>query len=72
MEPRAGMNSGLFHQVEPSLENHWRSIILSGRNVASCKFTLAKVLLVFRNRPTDAIPLDELAMPFAQQICQNI
>jgi type I restriction enzyme M protein len=31
-----------FTEVQPSLENHWRSIILFGRNVASYKFALGK------------------------------
>ena len=33
-----------FYEIEPSLENYWRAIILFGRNVASYKFALAKSL----------------------------
>ncbi len=29
-----------FYEIEPNLENYWRSIILFGRNVASYKFAL--------------------------------
>lgn len=66
------MASDLFHQIEPSLENYWRSIILFGRNVATYKFALAKALLKLRKNPNDAITLDELALPFAHQICQHL
>ena len=34
-----------FTEVQPTLENYWRSIILFGRNVASYKFALGKSLL---------------------------
>ena len=30
-----------FYQVEPTLENYWRGIILFGKNVASYQFALA-------------------------------
>ena len=33
-----------FYDIEPSLENYWRSIILFGRNVAMYKIALAKAL----------------------------
>ena len=33
-----------FYEIEPTLENYWRSILLFGRNVASYKFALAKAL----------------------------
>lgn len=33
-----------FYEIEPSLENYWRAVILFGRNVASYKFALAKSL----------------------------
>lgn len=31
-----------FVDVEPTLENYWRAIILFGKNTASYKFALAK------------------------------
>ena len=34
-----------FTEVQPTLENYWRSVILFGRNVASYKFALGKSLL---------------------------
>ena len=36
-----------FYEIEPSLENYWRAIILFGRNVASYKFALAKALIEY-------------------------
>ena len=33
-----------FYQVEPTLDNYWRSSILFGNNVESYKFALAKSL----------------------------
>lgn len=34
-----------FVDVEPTLENYWRAIILFGRNTASYKFALAKIFI---------------------------
>ena len=61
-----------FHDINPSLENCWRAIILRGRNVASYKFALAKSLLEFSNRRSELIRLEELAEPFARNLCEHI
>ena len=61
-----------FISQSPTLDNYWRSIILFGRNVASYKFALAQSLLEFRDRGSDLITLEELALPFSQHICQHI
>lgn len=61
-----------FTNQSPTLDNYWRSIILFGRNVASYKFALAQSLLEFRDRGSDLITLEELALPFSQHICQHI
>lgn len=61
-----------FYEVEPSLENYWRSIILFGRNVASYKFALAKSLHDLKQSETSVITLDQLAVPFAQHICEHL
>lgn len=61
-----------FIDKNPSLDEYWRSIILFGRNVASYKFALAKTLLQFKERGNDLIRMDELAQPFAQNICEHI
>lgn len=61
-----------FYQVDPSLENYWRSIILFGRNVASYKFALAKSLYELNKVPNDLIRLEELAEPFSRHLCEHL
>lgn len=61
-----------FYQVDPSLENYWRSIILFGRNVASYKFALAKSLYELQKSENDLIQLEELAEPFSRHLCEHL
>lgn len=61
-----------FYQVDPSLENYWRSIILFGRNVASYKFALAKSLYELSASSNDLITLEELAEPFSRHLCEHL
>ena len=61
-----------FLEVQPSVENYWRALILFGRNVASYKFALGKALLELRRAPGDLIKLDDLALPFARNICEHL
>ena len=61
-----------FYEIEPSLENYWRSIILFGRNVASYKFALAKTLYEFKDSSQTLITLDQLAAPFAQHLTEHL
>ncbi|GAA4650179.1 hypothetical protein GCM10023116_24620 [Kistimonas scapharcae] len=61
-----------FYEVEPSLENYWRAIILFGSNVASYKFALAKSLYELTDSQADLISLDTLAEPFARHICEHL
>jgi hypothetical protein len=61
-----------FLQVQPTTENHWRALCLFGRNVASYKFALGRALLEARDRPSDLVPLEELALPFALAICEHL
>jgi hypothetical protein len=61
-----------FLEVQPSVENYWRALILFGRNVASYKFALGKALLELRGAPGDLIKLDDLALPFARNICEHL
>ncbi|PLV48297.1 HNH endonuclease domain-containing protein [Erwinia sp. B116] len=61
-----------FYQVDPTLENYWRGIILFGRNVASYKFALAKALYELRHAQSELITLDDLALPFARHICEHL
>jgi len=61
-----------FHDINPSLENCWRAIILRGRNVASFKFALAKSLLTYSDRKSELIKLEELAEPFSQYLTDHL
>ena len=54
-----------------AVDNRWRSIILLGNNVASYKFSLGKTLLEL-NPKTSEIKLDDLALPFAKNICEHL
>jgi 5-methylcytosine-specific restriction endonuclease McrA len=61
-----------FYEIDPTLENYWRSIILFGRNVASYKFALSKSLLDLQKPANTLITLEELAVPFAKQITEHL
>jgi hypothetical protein len=61
-----------FTEVQPSLENYWRAIILFGRNVASYKFGLAKSLLEVAQGSQTFLPLSRLALPFARHIAAHL
>ncbi len=61
-----------FTEVQPSLDNYWRSIILFGRNVASYKFALGKSLLDFAKQGTEVVTLHQLAEPFSRNICEHL
>ncbi len=61
-----------FTDVQPTVENHWRSIILFGRNVASYKFALGKSLLELSQQARETVSLEELAEPFSRHICEHL
>ena len=62
-----------FVDVEPTLENYWRAIILFGKNTASYKFALAKSLIdVSLERKSDLITLDDLALPYALHLAEHL
>jgi hypothetical protein len=61
-----------FAEVHPSLDNYWRAIILFGRNVASYKFALGGTLLDLAHRGRSAVPLTELALPFARRVACHL
>lgn len=62
----------VFTEIQPTLENYWRSIILFGRNVASYKFALGKSLLELSQQGKEVVTLDELADPFSKYICKHL
>lgn len=61
-----------FYQVEPTLENYWRGIILFGKNVASYKFALAHAMYDVKRDGSDLILLEDLAVPFSQHLCRHL
>ncbi len=63
-----------FYQVEPTLENYWRGVILFGRNAATYKFALAQALYdIQQQKPgSDLILLADLAQPFSQHLCRHL
>lgn len=61
-----------FYEINPSIENYWRSIILFGKNVASYKFALAKTLYDFKDRTNDLITLEELAKPYVKHLIEHL
>ena len=64
--------SSRFYDIDPSLENYWRGVILFGRNVASYKFALAKSLLELADKKSDFIHLEELAELFSRHIVEHV
>ena len=61
-----------FYDVEPTLDNYWRAIILFGRNVASYKFALAKSLYELKSVSNDLVTLEQLAYPFSKHLCEHL
>jgi len=61
-----------FQEMVPTLDSYWRSIILIGRNVASYKFALAKSLYELAENETTFISLEDLAKPFAKNLCEHL
>jgi len=61
-----------FYEIEPSLENYWRSIILFGKNVASYKFALAKALYDLKTSSNDLITMEQLAQPYVKHLLEHL
>ena len=61
-----------FTEVQPTLENYWRAVILFGRNVASYKFALGHSLLELASNGNEIITLENLAAPFSRHICNHL
>jgi hypothetical protein len=62
----------LFTAYQPKTEDYWRGIVLFGRNVASYKFALAKALLEMKPAGGQLVKLEDLAFPFAKNICEHL
>ena len=61
-----------FAGADQGVLEHWRSIVLFGRNVASYKFALAKSLLEVAREGKELILLEELAPSFSRNICEHL
>ena len=61
-----------FTDVQPTLDNYWRSIILFGKNTACYKFALAQSLLEFADQQYTQISKDVLAEKYALHICNHL
>lgn len=61
-----------FREYQVTREDHWRSIVLFGRNVATYKFALAQALIQLSDRQSDIITLAELADPYAKALCEHL
>jgi len=61
-----------FYEVEPTLDNYWRAIILFGKNSASYKFALAKSLYDLHAVPNDLVTMAQLAEPFSRHLCEHL
>jgi hypothetical protein len=61
-----------FYEIDPSLENYWRAILLFGRNTASYKFALAKALYEIPKNKSTLIKLDILAEPFVKHVTKHL
>ncbi len=61
-----------FYEIDPSLINYWRGVILFGLNSASYKFALGKSLLEFASLEKEFINMAELADRFSYHIAEHI
>ena len=61
-----------FEEEYPSLESYWRAVILFGRNSASYKFAMAKSLIELIPSGKSFITLDQLAVPFSNNLIEHI
>ena len=61
-----------FIDTDPTLYSYWRSVVLFGRNVATYKLALARALLSISDSKSDLVRIEDLAMPYAQYICEHL
>ena len=65
-------STSLFETISPTSENHFRAVVLIGRNVASYKFALAESLISIAQEGKDSATLAELAVPFSNALCRHL
>lgn len=61
-----------FYEIEPSVENYWRAIILFGRNTASYKFALAKSLFDLHSQDKSTVSFEDLAVPYSYHLSEHL
>ncbi len=66
------MTNNLFVSRSLTPEDHWRAIVLYGRNVASYKFALAKALIELKPQAGSLIKLEDLAPTYTKHICNHL
>jgi hypothetical protein len=64
--------TNLFVSRSTTSEDHWRAIVLYGRNVASYKFALAKALIDLKPKAGSLLKMEDLAPTYAQHICRHL
>jgi hypothetical protein len=63
-------DSALRSDTSPQAD--FRQVVLRGRNLASFKFALAKSILTLAESGATSAPLEDLAVPFSQQLCAHL
>jgi len=61
-----------FRDAAPTPAGDWRHIIRFGRNVASYKFALGRVLLNLAAQQQTFVRLEDLSVPYATSICEHL
>jgi hypothetical protein len=61
-----------FQDATPTPAGDWRHIVRFGRNVASYKFALGRVLLDLAAQQQTFVRLEDLSLPYAASICEHL
>jgi len=65
-------NPPSFTGSGPKAESNWRGVVLLSRNVQSYKFALARAVLDTAASGQDTASLEQLPLPFAEQLCTHL
>ena len=57
---------------QPTLDSYFRSIVLFGKNSATYKFALGKVIIELTSNGTDFISLKDFAIPFIKYTNEHV
>lgn len=61
-----------FREYHLTREDHWRSIVLFGRNVATYKFAFAEALIQLSECKAELVTLQQLAEPYTKALCEHL